>query len=188
MCSSTAITRPTSPSTTTGRPVEPQLSAGAAQARSPGRKTGEPRVAAADAAGALEPADHIAACRCGCVTARSPVPSRCRVARCRCVWRPDAWLFSATTGMLQLETTAAAPSPPLLRRRARPGAGATTLGPSERVTWENCPNCWRVAAVGWVNGRPVEFDCPGGCRLTTDQVKAFVARRGRPPAEWLTRS
>jgi hypothetical protein len=58
---------------------------------------------------------------------------------------------------------------------------------SERVTWEDCPVCQRVAAVGWVNARPVEFDCPGGCSLDPEQVGAFAARRGRPPAAWLTR-
>ncbi len=59
---------------------------------------------------------------------------------------------------------------------------------SERVTWEDCPTCRRAAAVGWVNGRPAEFDCPRGCRLTAEQVQAFDARRGRPPADWLTRA
>ena len=54
---------------------------------------------------------------------------------------------------------------------------------SERVTWEDCPNCRRAAAVGWVNGRPVEFDCPRGCCLSAEQVQAFDARHGRRPVE-----
>lgn len=58
---------------------------------------------------------------------------------------------------------------------------------SERVTWEDCPVCRRVAAVGWVNAAPVEFDCPGGCSLSADQVQVFAARRARPPVAWLTR-
>ena len=58
---------------------------------------------------------------------------------------------------------------------------------SERVTWENCPTCQRAAAVGWVDERPMEFDCPGGCRLSPAQVDLFAARRGRPSVEWLTR-
>ena len=61
------------------------------------------------------------------------------------------------------------------------------MEPSERVTWEDCPNCRRVAAVGWVDGRPVEFDCPGRCRLNAAQVDAFAFRRGRPVVDWLTR-
>ena len=60
------------------------------------------------------------------------------------------------------------------------------MEPSERVTWEDCPNCRRAAAVGWVGGQPVEFDCPGGCSLSTEQVVAFAARRGRPVRQWLT--
>jgi hypothetical protein len=58
---------------------------------------------------------------------------------------------------------------------------------SERVTWEICPNCGRTAAVGWLDGNLVEFDCTGGCRLSAAQVGAFMARR-RPPVKWLTRS
>jgi len=61
------------------------------------------------------------------------------------------------------------------------------MEPSERVTWEDCPTCRRAAAVGWVNGRPVEFDCPGGCCLGAEQVEAFAARRGRPAVGWLAR-
>ncbi len=54
---------------------------------------------------------------------------------------------------------------------------------SERVTWEDCPGCRRAAAVGWVDGRPVEFDCPRGCRLSEEQVQVFAATgHGRPPA------
>jgi hypothetical protein len=45
-----------------------------------------------------------------------------------------------------------------------------------------------VAAVGWVDGRPVEFDCPGGCRLDAAQVKVFAVRRGTPAVDWLTRT
>ena len=62
------------------------------------------------------------------------------------------------------------------------------MEPSERVTWEGCPQCRRVAAVGWVDGRPVEFDCPGGCRLDAAQVKVFAVRRGTPAVDWLTRT
>ncbi len=58
------------------------------------------------------------------------------------------------------------------------------MEPSEQVTWEDCPNCQRAAAVGWVDGRPIEFDCPHGCRLTAEQVQAF-ARRGGPPVDGL---
>src|SRR3712207_2802588 len=68
------------------------------------------------------------------------------------------------------------------------GSRGNTMEPSERVTWEDCPNCQRAAAVGWVNGRPVEFDCPRGCCLSAEQVQAFDVRRGRRPVDWLTRA
>jgi hypothetical protein len=56
---------------------------------------------------------------------------------------------------------------------------------SERVTWEECPSCRQPAAVGWVNDRPVEFDCPAGCRLSVDQFEGFGTRLGvRPHADW----
>jgi hypothetical protein len=43
---------------------------------------------------------------------------------------------------------------------------------SERVTWETCPECRRPAAVGWVDGDPVEFDCPQECTLTAGVLHA----------------
>jgi hypothetical protein len=58
---------------------------------------------------------------------------------------------------------------------------------TERVTWEDCPNCRRPAAVGWLRGRPTGFDCPHGCRLSSGQVEVLTAAVGRPPAGWLTR-
>jgi hypothetical protein len=54
------------------------------------------------------------------------------------------------------------------------------MEPSERVTWEDCPNCRRPAAVGWVDGQPTEFDCPRGCGLSAEQIQAFTAERARP--------
>jgi hypothetical protein len=42
------------------------------------------------------------------------------------------------------------------------------MGASERVTWETCPGCGHSAAVGWLGGISVEFDCPRGCRLTDE--------------------
>jgi len=55
---------------------------------------------------------------------------------------------------------------------------------SDVITWETCPRCGRVAAVGWSSIRgdhdgeimrlPVEFDCPDGCALDADEiVKVF---------------
>jgi hypothetical protein len=58
---------------------------------------------------------------------------------------------------------------------------------SDGVTWEGCPNCRRIAAVGWVGGFPSAFDCPAGCRPTGEQLRVFAARRARPAALWLTR-
>jgi hypothetical protein len=57
---------------------------------------------------------------------------------------------------------------------------------SERVTWEDCPSCQRPAAVGWMDGQAVEFDCPRGCSVTSAQLQT-VATRHRPlPVERLT--
>jgi hypothetical protein len=43
---------------------------------------------------------------------------------------------------------------------------------SERVTWETCPGCRRPAAVGWMDGDPVEFDCPRECTLSAGELRA----------------
>jgi hypothetical protein len=55
---------------------------------------------------------------------------------------------------------------------------------SERITWEACPVCGSIAAVGWgstesVDGPahqgPTEFDCPKGCRLSQRELtRAFA--------------
>jgi hypothetical protein len=61
---------------------------------------------------------------------------------------------------------------------------------SERVTWEVCPRCGCVAAVGWapVPGagrapgecRPVEFDCISGCEVDLDVLTQVYRLMGRP--------
>jgi hypothetical protein len=66
---------------------------------------------------------------------------------------------------------------------------------SERVSWEVCPRCGRLAAVGWVavpggdgapcGSRPVEFDCPTGCQVGLDvlaQVYRLLRRTPVAPA------
>ncbi len=40
---------------------------------------------------------------------------------------------------------------------------------TERITWDTCPECGRYAAVGWLDGIPVGFDCPRGCQLTAGE-------------------
>ena len=42
---------------------------------------------------------------------------------------------------------------------------------ADRVTWETCPECGGLAAIGWARARgsaslveAVEFDCPNGCQ------------------------
>ena len=57
---------------------------------------------------------------------------------------------------------------------------------SDRVTWELCPHCGGLAAVGWAavttaGGGParhalVEYDCPAGCRPTSAELKHLTAR------------
>jgi hypothetical protein len=51
---------------------------------------------------------------------------------------------------------------------------------SERVTWETCPGCGGLAAVGWQEGAVTEFDCSRGCDLTTEQ-QTVVRQRAAPP-------
>jgi hypothetical protein len=41
---------------------------------------------------------------------------------------------------------------------------------SERITWETCPRCDRTAAVGWLDGALVEFDCPSACTPTEQDM------------------
>lgn len=57
---------------------------------------------------------------------------------------------------------------------------------SERVTWETCPNCQRLAAVAWLNGTPVVCDCPNGCRLPRSRIESaftwWPVARGRESA------
>jgi hypothetical protein len=48
---------------------------------------------------------------------------------------------------------------------------------SERVTWEDCPNCGRPAAVGWLDEFPIEFDFTGGCLLSLQQIRALATGR-----------
>jgi hypothetical protein len=60
---------------------------------------------------------------------------------------------------------------------------------SERVSWEVCPRCGSLAAVGWApvsvaadvagTSRPVEFDCIAGCQVDPDvlaRVYRFLRR------------
>jgi hypothetical protein len=51
---------------------------------------------------------------------------------------------------------------------------------SDRVTWELCPRCGAIAAVGWsaataAGGEPApdalaEYDCPTGCRPSSAEL------------------
>ncbi|SFO04070.1 hypothetical protein SAMN05660359_01143 [Geodermatophilus obscurus] len=44
---------------------------------------------------------------------------------------------------------------------------------SEHITWETCPRCGLTAAVGWLDGVPVEFDCTAGCRPVEQGLAGF---------------
>jgi hypothetical protein len=48
---------------------------------------------------------------------------------------------------------------------------------NEGVSWQNCPNCGRPVAVIRRGADVVEFDCPGGCLLHTEQVPGLSASR-----------
>jgi CheY-like chemotaxis protein len=48
---------------------------------------------------------------------------------------------------------------------------------SERISWEDCPNCGGLAAVGWRDGNPIAVDCAGDCQLRVEDVQISAARR-----------
>jgi hypothetical protein len=50
-----------------------------------------------------------------------------------------------------------------------PGRNSTTI--TERISWEVCPRCGGPAAVGWVDGTAVEFDCLRGCELPEKRIR-----------------
>src|SRR5687768_10012807 len=58
---------------------------------------------------------------------------------------------------------------------------------TERITWDTCPECGRYAAVGWLDGIPVGFDCPRGCQLTAGEFARREPMIGGPcllPPAW----
>ena len=82
-----------------------------------------------------------------------------------------------------------------LARTARPalpspasalGSGGSTMKADERSPGRTARTV-NGQRLCWVNGRPVEHDCPRGCCLSAEQVQAFDARHGRRPVDWLTR-
>lgn len=48
---------------------------------------------------------------------------------------------------------------------------------SGRVTWETCPRCGTLAALGWHAGTLVHVDCPGECRVTSADFARRAPRR-----------
>jgi hypothetical protein len=48
---------------------------------------------------------------------------------------------------------------------------------SDHISWETCPHCHWRAAVGWLDGSAVEFDCSAGCRLAAPQLRVFTDER-----------
>jgi hypothetical protein len=67
---------------------------------------------------------------------------------------------------------------------------------SECVTWEVCPRCGGIAAVGWarVPGagsapdvcRPIEFDCRAGCEVSIDALAEVYRLLRRLPSEFVS--
>ncbi len=57
---------------------------------------------------------------------------------------------------------------------------------SDRITWETCPNCGDLAAVGWervawsdgdqAGELVVEFDCPNGCSVLVEPLERTYRR------------
>lgn len=52
---------------------------------------------------------------------------------------------------------------------------------SDHVTWVECPGCGRPAAVGWLDGALVEFDCLSGCLFTPSEVRSAGSTHGWTP-------
>jgi hypothetical protein len=62
---------------------------------------------------------------------------------------------------------------------------------SERISWETCPDCGGLVAVGWqprteqrtasLWEQPVEADCLNGCMLTPGQLQVFAVYPGAGP-------
>jgi hypothetical protein len=53
---------------------------------------------------------------------------------------------------------------------------------SEGITWETCPRCGLTAAVGWLDGLPVQFDCTAGCVPTERDVRQLRLTAGGSPS------
>jgi hypothetical protein len=53
---------------------------------------------------------------------------------------------------------------------------------SDGITWETCPHCGLTAAVGWLDGLPVEFDCTAGCVPTEQDMGRFRRPGSSRPA------
>jgi hypothetical protein len=99
----------------------------------------------------------------------------------------ELWMLGAST-LGTPDVAGPQPEPKGCKLSQHPREFAREVGDAvdERVSWEVCPGCGRTAAVGWIDDRPVEFDCTAGCQLTAAQIRAFTHRR-RPTSNWLTR-
>jgi hypothetical protein len=50
---------------------------------------------------------------------------------------------------------------------------------TDQISWDACPRCGDVAAIGWDDDEPAEFDCRRGCELT-DAEFAELTRQTAP--------
>jgi hypothetical protein len=83
--------------------------------------------------------------------------------------------FTNRQGQTSLFGCLGAPQP---RGQARQGGRRM----SDHISWESCPQCRRSAAVGWIDGYPVEFDCLSRCPLTISELHELAAEAGETAA------
>ncbi|MCU1617287.1 MAG: hypothetical protein JWO98_4827 [Frankiales bacterium] len=49
---------------------------------------------------------------------------------------------------------------------------------ADRISWDACPRCDDLIALGWKGEELTEYDCVGGCVLNAEEL---VVLRGRGP-------
>jgi hypothetical protein len=50
---------------------------------------------------------------------------------------------------------------------------------ADRISWNACPRCGGVIALGWDGEDLTEYDCIRGCDLTADELDVLRSRRPR---------
>jgi hypothetical protein len=62
---------------------------------------------------------------------------------------------------------------------ALPRSWKTRPRMADRISWNACPRCGDVIALGWDGEDLTEYDCIRGCDLTADELDVLRSRRHR---------